>query len=565
MNQDINSKKVNKVFMPGPKKDKAFPVFELREPYEEEMKRIRFEEFSQRAIQFAYMLECLSTDQNRSQNLKVDKFTPIYKEENMFYKRYKLGKNSSSIGVILTNIDLNKLKKEDKLPTFWQMGPERIRLALAQRALYFDQNQNDKIYKIIDEIESKKIKIRQRSNRRSVTVDQALGIKNPDSPATKTPAISELGYKKMSSDRILSRREILENGLFNKVGKYPRKILGLGAMPPVTGWRDTLVMAGVGHMLSFIPRSSIFASDLKKRVRLASEARKVIYELPISSNRKSKIYRNIGAALGAENPKEEVKVAKAFFKEAGISSFRIYTIGSDRRVIDTALELRQTFGDKIEIFVGQIADKKQAVKLIDSDIKADGLIYGHGGGQQCTSAINGMAITTLEDISEVTLDKKFNQTSIIVEGGIGRSIGTALILGIDCCLGNQKFVRGTLETGNLFVEDKKGKICQPYPGTASPVTQIIESQNPYLRQRRADAAGRTYYSEGKPGLMYYEEKACSMAFWINEYLRHASRTLADMGVTNISELRNLLKTENYEFLRVLTKKTQYLSEAHWNM
>jgi len=333
-------------------------------------------------------------------------------------------------------------------------------------------------------------------------------------------------------------------------------------MPPVTGWRDVLVLSAVGHMLSFIPRSSIYASSLKLRTDLGKDAKDTIDKFDIPSRWKEKIKRNIGAALGAENPKEELKIAKTLAKEAGISVFRIYTIGSDARIIKTAHKLRQYFGGSVEIFVGQIADKKQARKLISKDIAVDGLIFGHGGGQQCTSAINGMALSTLEDIYEITLDKQFNKTSLLVEGGIGRSIGTALILGIDCALGNQKFVRGSIETGNIFTQDKSGRICQPYPGTASPVTQIIESEDPLLRLRRTDAAGRTYYTEGKPGFMYYEDKACSMAFWINEYLRHAARTLADLGVENISELRNLTKSKK-DYLRILSEKTQYLSDAHW--
>ena len=130
-------------------------------------------------------------------------------------------------------------------------------------------------------------------------------------------------------------------------------------------------------------------------------------------------------------------------------------------------------------------------------------------------------------------------------------------------MGNQKFIRGTIETGNLYTEDLKGRICQPYPGTASPVTQIIESEYPELRERRIDAAGRTYYSEGKPGLMFYEEKAGSMAFWITEYLSHAARALADLDSKNLMELR-LKLIKNGDFLRYLSEKTQYLSDAHWD-
>lgn len=541
-------------------------VYQLKEPYKEEMWRIRFDELSGAGKKFAYLLESIEKANKITSNLSAKKYESIKKKGGKFYIRYTANLNSASIGLLLTNIDLSRIRQHNNgEPVFWQMGPERRRFALAQRALYFDENQTPEIHKLIQKLETGKLTIPVRSNKRSKTVEKALGIKTATSPALHTPAISELGYKKISSERLLSRREIIKTGLFNKIGKYPRKVIGLGAMPPVTGWRDTIVMAAVGHMLSFIPRSSIYANNLDMRVKLAIQSKKVIGKLDIPSSWKKRVARNIGAALGAENPKQELNTVKSFYKNAGIKLFRIYTIGSDRRVIKTAELLRQHFQDKIEIFVGQIADKKQALKLIEGNISVDGLIYGHGGGQQCTSAINGMAITTLEDIYEVTRDKRFNDTTLLVEGGIGRSIGTALILGVDACLGNQKFVRGSIETGDLFVQDRRGKICQPYPGTASPVTQIIESEDPMLAKRRTDAAGRTYYSEGKPGFMYYEQKACSMAFWINEYLRHASRTLSDLGVKNLGEMRQLTRKDKQEILRIMSEKTQYLSEAHWKL
>ena len=554
-------KKINNIQLGA---DKYVPVYMLREPFKEEIQRIRLNELSPLGIQFAYKLESIPVKTRVRKNLFTNDYIPYEFKNGMFYNRYLLP-GSSSIGLILTNIDHNRIRK-DKYgnPIFWQMGPKRRKLALAQRALYFDENQNDAIYKIIKNLEINKSKIQKRDNKRSETIDEALGIKPPKFEATRTPALQELGYKKISTEKVVSRREIVKTGLFNIVGKYPRKIIGLGAMPPVSGWRDTLVMAAVGHMLCFVPRSSVFASFKDLRFKLVKNTFDLIESLKIPSNRVNTIKRNIGVALGAENPKDELRLAKRFNHDYGVNVFRIYTIGSDSRVIETSKLLRQKLGESIEIFVGQVADKKQAEQLISSDIKVDGLIFGHGGGQQCTSAINGMAITTIEDVYEIVLDKKFNKTSIILEGGVGRSIGTALILGADACFGNQKFVAGCIETGELFVQNNKGKICQPYPGSASPVTQIIESEAINLRLRRTDSAGRTHYSEGKPGLMFYEEKACSMAFWINEYLRHAARTLADLGCVNISQLRRLLKSDKREFLRILSEKTQYLSEAHGN-
>lgn len=541
------------------------PVNQLAEPFTDEMERIRHEEFSPKAKKFAFKLESTEIENAFKKDLTISKYAPIVKQKSNFYSRYSAGVNSPSLGLILTNIDLNRVvRQSDGEPVLWQMGPERRRLALALRALYFDLNQNASVHRVMDNIEKKKIVVGPRSNVCLPAVEEALGLKSPGGDPMRTPALSELGYNKISSSHYISRREILRYGLFNKVGKYPRKIVGMGSMPPVSGWRDTVVMASLGHMLSFIPRNSLFAHDISRRVQLALEAKKVIVSCGLPEIWQQRAKRNIGASLGAENPKEELNTAKVLFKRAGIKLFRIYTIGADPRVVETARLLRQEFGDEIEIFVGQISDKKQGLLLIDPKVRVDGLIFGHGGGRQCTSAINGMAITTLEEVYSHVIDSRFNNTSLLVEGGVGRSVGSALVLGVDCVLYNQQFVHGTIEVGDLFVQDEKGRICQPYPGSASPVTQIIESEHPSLRARRTDAAGRTHHPEGKPGFMYYEEKANSMAFWVNEFLGHAARTLADLGVSDMGELRTMLQKEKRDFLRIMTDKTQYLSDAYGN-
>lgn len=554
----------------------------LPEPYEEEINLIRLNEFTQNARQFAFNLEALGPENNVNNQLQATQYHPVAEEQNGdYYTRYTSNPESASLGLILTNIDKDRIKRyKNGDPIVWQMGPERRTLALAQRALYFDRNQNEEIYNTIRRLESGEQPIRSRSNRRHAALDEALGIRILDrlpkgvakfirehgwikEVVTKTPAFTEIGYRKIHADKEMSRRLISQTDLFNKIGKYPRRIIGLGSMPPVTGWKDSLVTAAVGHMVSFIPRNSIFASDVDRQIKLFKQAEATINALPISDENKPRVLRNIGASIGCENVEQEMENVTKLYDE-GVRLFRIYTINADPRVVEMARSMRSKFGDEIEIFVGQVADKEQARQLIADDIRADALIYGHGGGRQCTSAINGMAITSVEDIYDVVRDSDFNKTTILAEGGVDKSVGVALAMGIDGVLYNQKLVHGAIEVGDLFVEDKKGNIVQPYPGDASPVTQKIESANPKLRERRTDAAGRTHTPEGKPGFMYYEEKGNSMAFWVNEFLTFAARTMADLGVDNLDEMRKLLENEDSEILRLLSSQTTYKSDAYRN-
>ncbi len=338
-------------------------------------------------------------------------------------------------------------------------------------------------------------------------------------------------------------------------------------MPPATGGKDALVTAAIGHMATFIPRNSIFAGDIDRQIALAKAAYDDIDALPIEEKKKERAKRNIGASLGVDNPTQTLEEAQQLY-DAGIRLFRIYTIGADPRVTETARLLRQTFGDDIEIFVGQIADKKEAELLIAPDIRVDAIIFGHGGGRQCTSAENGMAVTTLEELYEIICDPKFNGITLLVEGGVGRDVGALLVLGVDGVLYNQRIVHGTIESpaGDIFfgfVEDGEVKFVQPYPGSASAVTQLIESVKRFIRIRRTSRAGRIT-EEGEPGFMFHERKGSSMAFWINGLLTDAARTFADLGVKNLAELRQLVANDRREFLRLKSSEARESGKAYGN-
>ena len=272
--------------------------------------------------------------------------------------------------------------------------------------------------------------------------------------------------------------------------------------------------------------------------------------------------RVLGAALGGGNIKTDIAQAKELHKKAGVTLFRIYTINGDPRVIEMAKALRDEFGKDIEIFVGQIADKEQALKLIDKDIQVDGLVFGHGGGMQCTSATNGMALTTMEEIYDMVTDPIFNHTAMVAEGGVGTSVGALYIMGVDLILTNQKFVRGAIELSDLFFEHNKGGYCQPYHGSASAPTMLIESINDDLLEKRMYASGRARKVEGKPGYMFYSEKANSMTFHINEYKHYAARTLTDLGVSSFAELREFLLNDGRELFRIISTEASIIAAPH---
>jgi non-canonical purine NTP pyrophosphatase (RdgB/HAM1 family) len=539
-------------------------VFMIPEPYRQEVERVDYAALQdEAALQFAFSLEALEDCNPPNSRFEASNYQPIQCEENIYYSRYLPKADSSSIGLILTDVDRGTLRmNKNGSPIIWQFGPERRTLCLAQRADFFHSNQSAAVLRTLDAI-GRAGAIPQRSNRRSLTVESVLGL-NENPFITSTYSWKDLGYRKMSSARRVSRTQSAECGLFNRIGKYPRSVLGFGSMPAISGWRDVLVTAAIGHHVIFTHRNSIFAGYIERQAAVIKAAKDVLKRLGLSEAGYQRAARNIGAAIGCSNVAGEVEAARYLYEQAGVRLFRIYTINSDPRVIEIAAAIRAEFGDEIELFVGQVSDKAQCLKLIAPDIRADGLFFGHGGGRQCTSATNGMAVTTLEEVYSITTDERFNGVTIAIEGGIGTSMGHLLLMGIDLISYNQQLARCVIEQGDIYFEHKSGKVCMPYHGSASAPTMIIESANPALARKRLRPGGRTRNVEGKAGYRFFEEKANSMVFYLNTFKHYAARALADVGVRDMAELRQFARDHDEELIRVVSSQASAVGQAYGN-
>ncbi len=539
-------------------------VFMIPEPYQQELERVDYAALREpAALEFAFALEALEECNPPNAGFEASRYQPIGFEENIYYTRYPPKRDSGSIGLILTDVDRGSLRMHrNGAPAIWQFGPERRTLCLAQRADFFVSNQSAEVLAALDAA-GLPGRIPRRSNKRSRTVETVLGL-NENPFITSTYSWKDLGYRKLSAARHVSRTESAEIGLFNRVGKRPRSVLGFGSMPAISGWRDVLVTAAVGHHAIFTHRNSIFAGYIERQAAVIQAAKAVLERLPMAEEARRRAAGNIGAAIGCSSVGEEVAAARHLYDEAGVRLFRMYTINSDPRVIEVAAAIRAEFGDSIELFVGQVSDKAQCLQLIGPEVRADGLFFGHGGGRQCTSATNGMAVTTLEEVYSITTDPRFNEVTIAVEGGIGSSMGHLLLLGVDLISYNQQLARCVIEQGDIYFEHKSGVVCMPYHGSASAPTMIIESANPALARKRLRPGGRTRNVEGKAGYRFFEEKANSMVFYINTFKHYAARALADVGVRDMGELRQLARDSDEELIRVVSSQASAVGQAYGN-
>jgi hypothetical protein len=172
-----------------------------------------------------------------------------------------------------------------------------------------------------------------------------------------------------------------------------------------------------------------------------------------------------------------------------------------------------------------------------------------------------MVISTVEELYLASLDPAFNKVSLGVEGGVGKNFGTALMMGADFVLYSNQLAHGTREASQgLYLVDKKSKPVQPYPGSASPVTQLIEASFPGVN--RVGPAGRTHNPEGKPGFMEREKKANSATVLMSEMLGKAARTLADRGWQSFEEMRAWQHANDQEQFRLPSADARAVGEAY---
>jgi len=143
-------------------------------------------------------------------------------------------------------------------------------------------------------------------------------------------------------------------------------------------------------------------------------------------------------------------------------------------------------------------------------------------------------------------------------------MGHLLLMGVDLISYNQQLAHCVIEQGDIYFEHKSGKVCMPYHGSASAPTLIIESANPELARKRLRPGGRTRNVEGKAGYRFFEEKANSMAFYLNTFKHYAARTLADVGVRDMAELREFARSSDQELIRVVSSQASAVGQAYRN-
>jgi len=509
-------------------------------------------------------------------------------------RQYTIDPTSADIGVLTNGYDLRKLPNgaetrlrinPDGRPSFFQHTPESYRRALSSRAYEFSIHHNPETYmKLRAMLQGEKTP--NRPNMRSQVIESLLGMKkglnaategdivdfDRDLEYTSVPGFTDLAYTRQYSEESQSRTAAAMNHILNRNGA-PTSIFALGGMPPVTGSRDVLTTAALSFMRSYIPHNSLFV-DFERRKQMFEECRTYIEEM-IPDEENEDIQKLAIAQIGVCISGKDVEAIAQQTDELlglGCGSMRIYTTNPGPEVIEAARAIGKTVKEKrlpkeslpFHVCVGPIVDAKQAEELLMISEEygfALTLLGGHGGGENCTSLEGGAAANAIEIIYELSLRKEFNNVSLGFEGGLGTWFGPWLGI-IEQISKDGSLVKGCVETqGGLAVAHRTGAPVQPYSGTASPWTQMLERVLfPHLAQR-TNPAGQLKNNEGKPNYMKASHWAPSITNYFWAIRSMLGRTLADQKASSIAERIEQLRMNGYGH-RAASPGAVYTAKSH---
>ncbi len=293
-------------------------------------------------------------------------------------------------------------------------------------------------------------------------------------------SVSDLGISVVGSERErVSRAERFKHGPFVKLGRRARSLLVGSAMPDIYGSVSAIATMAQCFCLVGVPRNGVF-HVIERQVDLVREVWKALKESEVLIGRTAEDKKflldawrhNVMGVLETE-PDKALERAKALYDE-GVRVFRVYSPEPGTGALQTVIELRKFFGEKIEIFAGQIVDIDQAKRLEAAG--ADGLYIGIGGGGRCITGVRSGSVIDWPQLlwnlrGEVNIPT-------IVEGGASDNIAVTLALGASG-IGVSRIVGGgTIESpgGMLYCVDDDGKFFKPYGGEASARTKYMDKK-----------------------------------------------------------------------------------------
>jgi hypothetical protein len=293
-------------------------------------------------------------------------------------------------------------------------------------------------------------------------------------------SISDLGIAVVGSQHErVSRKDRLAQGPFVKLGKKARSLLVGSAMQDVWGSVYAISTMAQCLCLTGVPRNGPF-SDITRQADLAKEVFRALAESEVLLDRSKeqkkyllKTWRKNVMGVVDANVAKSLKRADELYK-VGVRSFRVYSPEPGLGALHTVQALRKEYGNRVEIFAGQVVDVYQAKQLENAG--ADGLYIGIGGGGRCTTGVRSGSVIDWPVLLWQLRGEI--QIPVVVEGGASDNIATTLALGASGIGVSRIAGGGTVESpgGMLYFIDKKGRYFKPYGGEASARTKYLDDK-----------------------------------------------------------------------------------------
>ncbi len=367
-------------------------------------------------------------------------------------------------------------------------------------------------------------------------------------------SIGDLGavvlYPQGGEDRI-SRKKRLREGPFVKIGRSAHSPFVGSAMPDVFGSVPAVATMAASHSLVCIPRNSMFV-DIKRQADLASGVFDWLRNEPILQDRPDRAEllglwsSNLIGTVEASAEKALRRTEMLY--ERGIRKFRIYSPEPGPGPEQATAALRKTFGSEIEIFVGQIVDVAQAMRVEAAG--ADALYIGIGGGGRCKT---GPRSGTVIDWPELLWQMRGQVgLSVIVEGGASEYVAETLLAGASGIGVSRMAAGGTIESpgGGKFYSDSHGKLFKPYGGEASSRTKVLEG--------KMLGFGIPMFPEGETTPAFVQQQHPTVALNLYQLCEAAVLALVFRGVSDIHTLQTL----NPSPLRIKTQAGAQIQKPH---
>jgi hypothetical protein len=346
-------------------------------------------------------------------------------------------------------------------------------------------------------------------------------------------SIGDLGaavmYPQGRSDRI-SRKKRLMEGPFVKIGRSAHSPFVGSAMPDVFGSVPAIATMAASHSLVCLPRNACFV-DINRQADLASAAMDWLRAEPILDGRPDRAallelwQSNIIGTVEA-SPDKALRRAEALYKR-GVRKFRPYSPEPGPGPEQTTAALRKAFNSDVELFVGQIVNVDQALRVEEAG--ADALYVGIGGGGRCkTGPRSGTVIDWPELIWAL---RGQTRLPIIVEGGASEYVAETLLAGASGIGVSRMAAGGTIESpgGGKFFADSRGKLFKPYGGEASARTKVLEG--------KMLAFGIPMFPEGETSPAFATQQHPTITLNLYHLCEAAVLALVFRGVSDIHSLQ----------------------------